>query len=196
MADLPLDLIAEGIVAVLLVLTILYCMLLNGRLKRLRGDEEALRVTISELITATEIAERAISGLKQTAADCDSTIGQRLREAETLNQQISTHVATGHAIVQRLAKVSRAAGLGAGQAAASPAPVQPALAAEPAAAPAASAERFSGLAAALRTRQDAASVAAEPARPATARSGELDRAAQAIRNQIAARRQGVAGGAR
>ena len=59
-------LIIESLVAILLVLTIGYCSLLNKRLKRLKADEHSLKATISELITATEIAERAITGLKLT----------------------------------------------------------------------------------------------------------------------------------
>jgi hypothetical protein len=58
----------ESLVAILLILTIGYCMLLNTRLKRLKADEHSLKATIAELITATEIAERAIGGLKHTAA--------------------------------------------------------------------------------------------------------------------------------
>src|SRR5258708_4306375 len=54
----------ESLVAVLLLLTIGYCMLLNTRLKRLKADEHSLKATIGELITATEIAERAIGGLR------------------------------------------------------------------------------------------------------------------------------------
>lgn len=41
-------LVIESLVAVLLVLTIGYCMLLNKRLKRLRSDEQSLKATISE----------------------------------------------------------------------------------------------------------------------------------------------------
>ena len=62
-----LGLVIELLVAALLALTIGYCLVLNRRLKRLQADEQALRATISELITATEIAERAILGLKATA---------------------------------------------------------------------------------------------------------------------------------
>ena len=54
----------EGLVAILLMLTVGYCMLLNRRLKLLKADEQSLRATISELVTATEIAERAVAGLK------------------------------------------------------------------------------------------------------------------------------------
>ena len=52
----------ESLVAVLLLLTICYCILLNKRLQRLKADEHSLKATIGELITATEIAERAIGG--------------------------------------------------------------------------------------------------------------------------------------
>ena len=74
----------EGLVAILLMLTIGYCMLLNRRLKLLKADEHSLRATISELITATEIAERAIAGLKVTVHECDIGLGQRLNRAEAM----------------------------------------------------------------------------------------------------------------
>jgi hypothetical protein len=54
-----LGLMIESLVAVLLLLTIAFCIVLNRRLKKLKADEQALKGTISELITATEIAERA-----------------------------------------------------------------------------------------------------------------------------------------
>ena len=75
-------LIIESLVAALLVVTIVYCILLNKRLKRLKADEQSLKATISELITATEIAERAIAGLKVTVRECDQNLGERLRTAE------------------------------------------------------------------------------------------------------------------
>ena len=63
-----IGMIIELLVTLLLMVTIGYCMLLNRRLKRLKSDEQSLRATISELVTATEIAERAIGGLKLTSA--------------------------------------------------------------------------------------------------------------------------------
>ena len=73
------SLMIESLVAVLLLVTIGYSVVLNGRLKRLKADEQALKATISELITATEIAGRAIAGLKATAREADRTLGERLR---------------------------------------------------------------------------------------------------------------------
>jgi hypothetical protein len=40
--------VIEGLVAVLLVITIGYCMLLNKRLQRLKADEKSLKATIGE----------------------------------------------------------------------------------------------------------------------------------------------------
>ena len=109
MSNLPLGLIVEGLVAILLMLTIGYCIILNGRLKRLRADEEALRATISELITATEIAERAILGLKATATDCDSTLGDRLYEAERVSLEMAEQIATGEKVLGRISQIADAA---------------------------------------------------------------------------------------
>ena len=98
----------ELLVAFLLVLTIGYCVTLNRRLKRLRNDEEALRATIAELITATEIAERAILGLKATAGDCDKNLAHRLMEAERLSSELQYYVSQGEGVVGRLVKISDA----------------------------------------------------------------------------------------
>ena len=81
-------LMIESLVAVLLLLTIGYCIVLNSRLKKLKADEQALKATISELITATEIAERAIAGLKMTVRDCDQNLGERLRTGESLAREL------------------------------------------------------------------------------------------------------------
>ena len=56
-------------------------MLLNKRLKRLKADEHSLKATIGELITATEIAERAIGGLKHTVRDVNENLGTQLASA-------------------------------------------------------------------------------------------------------------------
>jgi chromosome segregation ATPase len=101
--------IIEGIVSVLLLLTISYCMLLNSRLKRLKADEQSLKATISELITATEIAERAIAGLKLTVRDCDKNLGERLRTAERFSADIALQISAGEKVVQRLSRIAVAA---------------------------------------------------------------------------------------
>jgi hypothetical protein len=101
--------IIEGLVAILLMLTVGYCMLLNRRLKLLKADEMSLRATISELITATEIAERAVAGLKVTVRECDLGLGERLRRAETMIGEIDRRLTTGKDVLNRLSQIAIAA---------------------------------------------------------------------------------------
>lgn len=94
-----LGLMIESLVALLLLLTIGYCIALNRGLKRLKTDERALRVMIGELVAATETAERAIGGLKLTAQECDQTLGERLRTAERLTAALEQQIGAGEKVL-------------------------------------------------------------------------------------------------
>ncbi|MEP1572023.1 DUF6468 domain-containing protein [Roseibium album] len=109
MSTLPIGMIIEGLVAVLLLVTIGYCWMLNRRLQRLRADEEVLRATISELMTATEIAERAILGLKTTASEADKALGTRLKQAETMSGGLAEQIGEGEKIFTRISQIAEAA---------------------------------------------------------------------------------------
>jgi hypothetical protein len=99
----------ESLVAILLMLTIGYCILLNARLKRLKADEHSLKATIAELITATEIAERAIGGLKLTVRDVNENLGSQLTSAAELSLQLKKQLAEGDAVFRRLSRIAIAA---------------------------------------------------------------------------------------
>ena len=99
----------ETLVAILLMLTVGYCMLLNRRLKLLKADEHSLRATISELVTATEIAERAIAGLKVTVHECDVGLGQRLNRAEAMIGEFDRRLTVGKDVLHRLSQIAVAA---------------------------------------------------------------------------------------
>ena len=62
------------------MVTIGYCAILNHRLKRLRADEQAMKVTIAELITATEIAERAVQGPQAAVRESERPAAGSQRE--------------------------------------------------------------------------------------------------------------------
>ena len=101
--------VIESLVAVLLMVTIGYCMLLNKRLKRLKADEHSLKATIAELITATEIAERAIGGLKHTVRDVNENLGNQLTSAAQMSQKLNKQLAEGDNIFRRLSRIATAA---------------------------------------------------------------------------------------
>ena len=103
-------LIIEILVAILLAMTVGYCMTLNRRLKLLKADESSLRATISELVTATEIAERAIAGLKLTVEECELGLGARLRSADRFTADLDRSVAGGKELLDRLTQIVTAGG--------------------------------------------------------------------------------------
>jgi len=105
-----LGLAIELMVAILLIMTIGYCMMLNRRLKRLKADEQSLRATISELVMATGMAERAIAGLKLTVKECEAGLGERLRSADRFTAELDSSIAAGKDLFERLAQMVVAGG--------------------------------------------------------------------------------------
>ena len=104
-----LGFIVEGLVIILLLITIGYCVLLNRRLVRLRTSEDAMRATIGELVHATDAAQVAIVHLKESAAGTDRRLGLKVKQAERLLADLTLNVEAGDHVVGRLAKVVAAA---------------------------------------------------------------------------------------
>jgi hypothetical protein len=109
MFGLPLGLYVETAVAILLALTIGYCFVLNGRLKRLHQDKDVLRQMVADLVGATNLANQAIRELKQTAVEADVTLNTRLEEAERFGIELANHVSAGTALMERIAMITSAA---------------------------------------------------------------------------------------
>ena len=84
-------------------------MLLNKRLLRLKADEQSLKATIGELITATEIAERAIGGLKHTVRDVNENLGSQLNSATDMSRQLAKLLAEGDGVLRRISRIAVAA---------------------------------------------------------------------------------------
>ena len=103
-----LPLTIESLVAILLLLTILYCIRLNEQLKRLKADGTSMQQTIAELITATGIAERAIAGLKATVREADETLGERLKAAERYSVEMKQNATAGAEVLNRLSQIAGA----------------------------------------------------------------------------------------
>jgi hypothetical protein len=98
----------ESLVAVLLLLTILYCARLNSRLKVLKADERAMKTTIAELVLATENAERAIGGLNATLREAEDTLSVQLRNADIFNLAMEENLKAGEEVLNRLRKIAYA----------------------------------------------------------------------------------------
>ncbi|HEV7345150.1 MAG TPA: DUF6468 domain-containing protein [Devosia sp.] len=109
MFGLPLGLFIESAVAVLLALTIGYCIVLNQRLKRLHADKDVMRQMVADLVGATNLANQAIKELKQTAVEADLSLNSRLEEAERFGIELANHVNAGTVLMERIAKITSVA---------------------------------------------------------------------------------------
>ena len=100
--------LVEIMVSVLLLLTILYCVRLNNQIRLFKADEQTLRATISELITATEIAERAIAGLKSTMKDGEQDLSARFERMERVTSELDEQLGAGELLLERLKRITGA----------------------------------------------------------------------------------------
>jgi hypothetical protein len=109
MFGLPFGVIVEAAVAILLAMTIGYCVVLNARLKRLHADKDVLRQMVADLVGATNLANQAIKELKQTAVEADLALSTRLEEAERFGTELANHVNAGTVLMDRIVKITSAA---------------------------------------------------------------------------------------
>ncbi|OAS24533.1 DUF6468 domain-containing protein [Methylobacterium platani] len=103
--SLIVSILADLLVAVLLVACIATSVSLGRRITRLKGDETAMRQTIGDLMIATESAERAITGLRTTLAECDRTLDERLRLAERTNADLAAQLQAGDEVLSRIGRI-------------------------------------------------------------------------------------------
>ena len=109
MFGIGLGMIVEGSVAVLLAVTIGYCVILNARLKRLHADRETLQKIVGDLVQATALANAAVTELKTAALEADTKLTARLEEAARFERTLSESVATGSQLIEKIARITAAA---------------------------------------------------------------------------------------
>lgn len=105
----PMGMLVEGSVAVLLAVTIGYCIVLNRRLRLLHSDRDSLRRMVTDLVQATDLANTAVRELKGAAVEADATLTSRLEEAERFSTEIASQLNAGAALLERIARITNAA---------------------------------------------------------------------------------------
>ncbi len=109
MFGMGLGIVVETAVAILLAVTIGYCVVLNSRLKRLRQDRESLGKIIGDLVHATGLANGAVAELKAAALEAESKLTSRLGEAEEVSLVIANQVAAAASVIDKIARITNAA---------------------------------------------------------------------------------------
>lgn len=97
-----MSLAIDILVSILLVVTIGYASILNRRLKRLRDEEDVMRVTVQELIRSSSVADRALKELKAMAESSDAMLKARVGDAQTASERLLQATAQGNSTLSRL----------------------------------------------------------------------------------------------
>lgn len=92
----------DALIAVLLVATIVWCVLLNRRLVGLRRHQSELAGLITELNVATERAEAGIAELKHNAEAAGATLQSSIERAQRLNDDLTYLSERSSRLVDRL----------------------------------------------------------------------------------------------
>ena len=89
---MPFGMILEGIVAILLVMTIGYCFVLDRRLQALRSGREELQKVVEDLNASIGRAQTTILDLKANAGDTARILEERVAKAQGLADELSLMV--------------------------------------------------------------------------------------------------------
>ena len=93
----------EALVAVLLAVTIGYCVLVNRKLVQLRSDQSELKAIVRDLHNATGQAEHAIAGLRQGASMAEESLGKQVENVRGLDARLTASIDKGEALLSKLA---------------------------------------------------------------------------------------------
>jgi hypothetical protein len=99
-----LSFILDGAVAILLVATIFYCILLNRRLAALRRNEDELRNAVASFNEAAARAEAGVSWLKKTGEEIGDALKDQIEEAGALCDDLAFVTERGEKLVDRLSE--------------------------------------------------------------------------------------------
>lgn len=102
--------ILEAVVAVLLVVTIAYCIMLDRRIRAFKSEQVNLAGLVAELSDATSNAQLAVAGLKNTADEADGELDGKLKKARSLSEELAFMVETGNSLAGKLADPARRGG--------------------------------------------------------------------------------------
>lgn len=102
-----LGMFIEALVAVLLVVTIVYCVQVNRKLEQVRSDESELHRIIKELSEATVRAEGAIANLRANAESADEQLTGHTDSAREASGRLRAEIAEAETLLHKLATIAR-----------------------------------------------------------------------------------------
>lgn len=99
---------ADAVVALLLVATIGYSVVLNRRLAGVRADRDKFESVIRDLGAASQRAETAVATLRSSADDLGRRLDKKIDEGRALSDDLAYMVERGGSIADKLESQIRA----------------------------------------------------------------------------------------
>lgn len=112
MAALNLSLILDGLMVLLLILTIAYAFVLNRKLSRLRGEHAEWSALIEKLNLACARSEAAVDSLRNAGENGRQVFREAATKAEALRDELAFLVDRADIAATRLAGASEGTALG------------------------------------------------------------------------------------
>lgn len=106
MSETMLPLVLDGLLVVLLLATIVYAIILNRKLNRLRGNHDEMEVFVDKLNVACARAEAATAGLRSAGENGKTVFREAASKAEALRDELAFLVERADIVAGRLASAS------------------------------------------------------------------------------------------
>jgi len=102
MIEGSLGMAIDGLVSVLLVATIFYCISVNRKLERLRHEQKGMYSFIKELSLATANADKAIRGLRDTVQDSGAELAGQIDKGSSMSRQLKLEMDSAEQTMKKL----------------------------------------------------------------------------------------------
>ena len=99
---MTLGFLLDGLVALLLVATIVCCFVLNRRLMTLRNAHSDMKDVAAGLSQAMERAQAGVARLRSTAEEAGSEVDLRLVQARAISAELAVLTKTGRQLAEGL----------------------------------------------------------------------------------------------
>jgi len=97
----------DAIVAILLIATIGYSVVLNRRLSSVRNDRDKFEEVVRDLNAASQRAEAAVTNLRATADDLGRRLDKRIEQGRALADDLAYMIERGGTVADKLAGLIR-----------------------------------------------------------------------------------------
>ncbi len=101
---MTVEIVLETLVALLLLVTVIYCFVLNRRLSTLRDSQNEMIKLLDDFSSAMKAAEKGVADFRQASREIGSQLQERVEAARALSDELHVIIESGDDLANRLEK--------------------------------------------------------------------------------------------